>query len=128
MIHKYAEGVWVQLGTRKVNALAVDEDGVVWVVEGKTDKVSKWDAVTEKWIDMGLNNANYIAVGSGSQVYAVANSKVYKYTGDNSWVPLPGSGKMVEEIAVGQAGNLYITVESDQVFTSYPYMDATALE
>ena len=64
---------------------------------------------------MGLKGADFIAVGSESQIYALVEGTVNKYI-DDQWVKLPGP--KVQKIAVGRNGTLYVINENQSILKS----------
>ena len=121
-VFKYDEDVdsWDPIGHRKSFSIAVDDQGVPWIVSNPK-KVFRWDDELKRWSEMGVDKAYFVAAGKSDQVYVIAEPRrdddhtVYRYL-SRRWVKLPG--KTAEEIAVGPDGRIFITVDDNKIFES----------
>ena len=93
--------------------ITIDGDGAPWVTTLGDNRVLKFDAVADRWLDMGLKDAWKISAGPDGDVYALAKPwkkifyySIYKYNGDGTWSVLAGRGAW--NIAVGEGGELFI--------------------
>ena len=84
---------WVTFGgTKYASAVAVDDRGTPWIVDyGK--KVLRYSETTNSWEEMGLEQADRIAVGSSDHVYALKKSKklqghyeIYRWLEGTNWM------------------------------------------
>jgi hypothetical protein len=104
-------------------SLSADEDGTLWIATPEK-KILRYE---NKWIDTGIEKANYVAAGPPDHVYALAaprkdgDETIYRYLGDK-WIEVPG--RAAEEMGIGLNGRLFITSDrpfSNRIFESHPF-------
>ena len=104
----------------------MDESGVVWIIDF-SNRVLKWDAWADKWIDVrGPKGAYYIAAGSPDQIYTLSesNDPYYDYQlswfNGQKWISLGGnlSAKGAVSLAVSNNGRLYMITDDFRIFVS----------